>query len=284
MTKETEKKDLTGIFELELTPEVSPPQALPATADLGITNGSEKKDEDFGFPAELSDPIDQRLTDIVESDPPFLASGHDSPSDEIHTPVEMKLWISGKFEARHRELLLKFLSSQQGPLSSDLLDLQIESNQVFIPRLTEFEAIKLAQDLRDAPLNFKWAPAWAEESDPVENAQNASETDLFQESSLSPIEEKSHVEVYPTLEQGQRAGLLAVEMISTVHVVSFPVLDFEESPEWTAFYSKCLRQIQAKAKIMGGAGIAEVTHHIQLISPPQLFEVKLTAWLLLARS
>ncbi len=172
----SEKKDLTGIFDLPLTPEMTPEQTLdeaPApTPEPAQESSLSFEDLSLGTPAPGFSP--NTLPDFLNNE---TLNSETPPTSEPLTAVKefsermstgiaavpaafpFSLSIEGALKPDEKDKLLEILSRENMGIREVDLEPQFAAGRILIPRISEFAGVILVQALRGIQAKMRLAPS-----------------------------------------------------------------------------------------------------------------------------
>jgi hypothetical protein len=199
-------------------------------------------------------------------------SGNTGIATKIFYPFHLK--IQGKFGPFERDKLLLFISENPIGLTSAELDLQIQSSRVFFPRISEFSAIKLIQELRDSGLHFQLHPSDREESISTretphrfhyQNPRDEGHGDLAHE--------------IPILNANSQpdANFQQLDEVSVTQFVSMEMVEVENSPIINEVVERMTEALKQKARLKGGNALMHLKKEITPLRLPSQYQISLKA-------
>jgi len=194
---------------------------------------------------------------------------------KINYPFHLK--INGTFGPFERDKLLLFITENPIGLSSSELDLQIGASRVFLPRISEYAAIKLVQELRDSGLTFSLQP-----SDREENESTNSSTSLsFEYQNLQSSNHQSSLSEIPILTSSSLPKLESsyqeIDEVSIVQFVRTEVMELENSPMIQEVIERMIEVLKQKARLKGGNALFSLRQEILPLRLPSQYQISLKA-------
>jgi len=199
-------------------------------------------------------------------------SGITGSATKVFYPFHLR--INGTFGPFERDKLLMFITENPIGLSSSELDLQIQAGKVFLPRISEFSAIKLIQDLRDSGLSFKIHPSDRDEAEATRESpstfhyQNAATETSNQTSNEIPV-----LHAHTKLEK----PFQEIEEISVVQFVRTDMLEVENSPIIQDVIERMTEVLKQKARLKGGNALMHLQKEITPLRLPSQYQISLKA-------
>ena len=199
-------------------------------------------------------------------------SGITGSATKVFYPFHLR--INGTFGPFERDKLLMFITENPIGLSSSELDLQIQAGKVFLPRISEFSAIKLIQDLRDSGLSFKIHPSDRDEAEATRESpstfhyQNAATETSNQTSNEIPVLH-AHTKFEKPFQE--------IEEISVVQFVRTDMLEVENSPIIQDVIERMTEVLKQKARLKGGNALMHLQKEITPLRLPSQYQISLKA-------
>lgn len=192
---------------------------------------------------------------------------------EVKIRYPFHLRINGAFGPFERDKLLLFITENPIGLSSSELDLQITSGRVFLPRISEYAAVKLVQDLRDSGLEFKLHPS---DQDTDENTSSSASVTYSYEAMGSTA--TTGVSEIPILAQGSvQKPFQELDQVSIVQFVRTEVLEVESSPMIQEVIERMTEALKQKARLKGGNALFDLQKEILPLRLPSQYQISLRA-------
>lgn len=228
--------------------------------------GFEVSDE---APSEISlEPTSLALEPIRE-----YAETAKSLPEEIEVQFPFHFYATGTFTFFERDKLLRFITENPIGITSAELDLQIDSGKVFLPRISEFAGIKLIQELRDSPLEFRLAPVESDSLDVKESPQNEHwvETD--------PHSSQSTPLVVSIIDAHHPDHLLfqALDTIQVSQYLKAEMVEVEQSEIFQEMVDRLIESLKAKAARKGAEAISKPVVQLQSLRLPSQYQVQVSA-------
>ncbi len=314
-----DKKDLTGIFDLQkkqaenpeefapvqennpedpfavnVLPDIEKIDAFESLDQIGMMDHPEPLTESHDpaidpapiittFEAAPEMPMEPSLVfadePVSESVEPFEQIREYSEKTSGKTDLEIKVFypfhlkIQGKFGPFERDKLLLFISENPIGLNSSELDLQINSGRVFFPRISEYSAVKLIQDLRDSGLNFQLVPSDREADEGISDHSLHFSYDGQKQNTRTSFVEipviSSTLSPQPSFQQ--------IEEISLIQFVRTEVIEIENSPIIQEVVERMIEALKQKARIKGGNALIDLRKEITPLRLPSQYQISLKA-------
>jgi len=193
---------------------------------------------------------------------------------KIHYPFHLK--INGNFGPFERDKLLLFTTENPIGLSSQDLDMQIQAGKVFLPRISEYAAIKLVQDLRDSGLTFQLHPS---DQDAVESSNAGSSSHSFHYENNQSSGKTSTLIDIPILNANSKLEkpFQEIDEVSIVQFVKTEVLEVENSPMIQEVIERMTEALKQKARIKGGNALFSLKQEILPLRLPSQYQIQLKA-------
>ena len=193
---------------------------------------------------------------------------------KIHYPFHLK--INGNFGPFERDKLLLFTTENPIGLSSQDLDLQIQAGKVFLPRISEYAAVKLVQDLRDSGLTFQLHPS---DQDAVESSNAGTSSRSFHYENNQPSSKTSTLIDIPILNSNSKLDkpFQEIDEVSIVQFVKTEVLEVENSPMIQEVIERMTEALKQKARIKGGNALFSLQQEILPLRLPSQYQIQLKA-------
>ena len=194
---------------------------------------------------------------------------------KIHYPFHLKL--SGVFGPYERDKLLLFITENPIGLSSSELDLQIQANKVFLPRISEYAAIKLVQELRDSGLSFQLQPS---DQDGDETTNTASALSFHYQNGENTSKPSALIEIPILNLNTMPTPLKAFEELDEVSIVQFvktEVMEIENSPMIQEVIERMTEVLKQKARLKGGNALLNLKKEILHLRLPSQYQISLKA-------
>jgi hypothetical protein len=198
---------------------------------------------------------------------------HQAPEQVIY-PFHLK--AQGAFGVFERDQLLRFITDFPMGITSQELDLQIQSGRIFLPRISEYAGIKLIQTLRDSGLQFDLFPADRE----LEDSRSFDPVTRFTDSNLS-----TQVRTLPVLHDAS-SDRMHYELGESIVVAQFlkaNTVEVEKSELFQAVLERLNLALHAKARIKGAHAISEPLTEIMRLRLPSEYQVLLKAQILIKK-
>lgn len=190
---------------------------------------------------------------------------------KIHYPFHLK--INGSFGPYERDKLLIFITENPIGLSSGDLDLQITSGRVLLPRISEYAAIKLVQELRDSGLEFKLHPSERESDETTSSSASLS----YRYEAQNSVKISSLKEI-PILTQAHSPQTFQeLDEVSIVQYVRTEVLEVESSPMIQEVIERMTEALKQKARLKGGNALLGLKQEILPLRLPSQYQISLKA-------
>ena len=216
-------------------------------------------------------PLESNTTKIREYSE--RSQGKTNLEIKIHYPFHLK--ISGTFGPYERDKLLLFISECSIGLSSSDLDLQLQCGKVFLPRISEFAAVKLVQELRDSGLHFSLLPS---DQNAESNSLNSSSLEFHYESSGSSSKNSTLLEIPIMSEQAlTQKSFLEIDQVSIVQYVRTELLEVENSPIIQEVIERMTESLKQKARLKGGNALLHLKQEILPLRLPSQYQISLNA-------
>ncbi len=186
------------------------------------------------------------------------------------------LLIQGAFDPYARDKLLLFITENPVGTNSSELDLQIKSERVLLPRISEYAGIKLIQDLRDTGLTFRLAPSSVDEDEVTSEAPSVS---IHYSNATSGAGAGKNIPILPKDQFDQKI----YEVIDTIQMVQFlkaEMLEVEKSDLFQELLTRMTSAIKRKANALGAVAITNVHHKVDPMRLPSQYKLELNATLL----
>jgi hypothetical protein len=187
------------------------------------------------------------------------------------------LIISGPFDPFSRDKLLVFITENSVGISSSDLDFQINAGKVLFPRVSEFSAIKLTQDLRDTGLTFQVFPSSRDEDEMIPGAQSLRFE--YRESSGQPKSGHGRIPVLP-LDAAQNNGYKIIDSIQMVQYLRAEILEVEKSDLFQELLDRMTNALKRRAEAKGAEALTSLAHKVTALRLPSQYQVELSATLL----
>ncbi len=291
-------KDLTGIIDLQKLQAENPEpvdvnaptdpfavneQTIEQVDSFESINQMEMVDHPENSPI-AEDPFTITQEETLLNDPQPLENlktyseqtqGKTNLEIKVHYPFHLK--INGSFGPFERDKLLLFITENPIGLSSSDLDLQITAGKVFLPRISEYAAVKLVQELRDSGLAFTLHPSDQEGN---ETASSASPL-AFHYQNIQNSEKTSTLIEIPILTpdalSSMQKSFQEIDEVSSVQYVRTEMLEMENSPVIQEVIERMIESLKQKARLKGGNALLNLKQEITPLRLPSQYQISLKA-------
>jgi len=200
--------------------------------------------------------------------------GKTSLEVKIHYPFHLK--ITGTFGPYERDKLLMFITENPIGLSSADLDLQITSGRVFLPRISEYAAVKLVQDLRDSGLQFSLTPS-DQSADSASVSQDAKALEFHYQGVGASGQSSTLTEIPILSESNPQKSFSEIDQVSIVQYVRTEVMEVENSPMIQEVIERMTESLKQKARLKGGNALFNLKQEILPLRLPSQYQISLKA-------
>jgi hypothetical protein len=199
-------------------------------------------------------------------------SGITGSHSKIFYPFHLR--IHGHCGPYERDKLFLFLSENPIGLSTSELDLQIQAGKIFFPRISEFSAVKLIQELRDSGLSFQLNPS---DQDEAVVTREAPRTFHYQNPSFA--ESGSPDQEIPILNENSKpdAPYQELEEVSVTQFVRTDLIEVENSAIIQEVIERMTEALKQKARIKGGNALMYLKREITPLRLPSQYQISLKA-------
>jgi len=199
-------------------------------------------------------------------------SGRSGIETKVLFPFHLK--INGTFGPFERDKLLLFITENPIGLSSADLDMQINAGRVFFPRISEYPAVKLIQDLRDSGLKFILHPSDRESEQGIvdEALHYRYDGKLSTRAGSTPVE----IPVISATTVPQ-PSFQQIEEVSMVQFVRTEVIEVENSPIIQDVMERMIESLKQKARLKGGNALFDLRKEITPLRLPSQYQISLKA-------
>jgi hypothetical protein len=188
---------------------------------------------------------------------------------------EYHLYLSGDFDPYTRDKLLIFITENSIGLTSSELDLQLKSNRVMLPRISEFSGIKLIQELRDSGVSFvlKKSAGGEESSTSVTEPLHL----RYAESKNEGVE--TRLPILPATAYSPEEYKI-IDSIKIVQYLRAEILEVEKSELFQELLDRMTESLRSRAILKGANAITHLQHAITPLRLPSQYQVEISASLL----
>jgi hypothetical protein len=199
-------------------------------------------------------------------------SGITGTHSKIFYPFHLR--IHGHCGPFERDKLFLFISENPIGLSTAELDLQIQAGKVFFPRISEYSAVKLIQELRDSGLSFQLHP-----SDQDEAIVTREMPQTFHYQNPSFVESGSPDQEIPILNENSKpdAPYQELEEVSVTQFVRTDLIEVENSAIIQEVIERMTEALKQKARIKGGNALMYLKKEITPLRLPSQYQISLKA-------
>lgn len=307
-----DKKDLTGIFDLQnqqaenpeennsfqetipedpfavnVLPEIEKIEAFESLDQIGMMDHPEPEfqatADQISAEESVMDLAPEPIFENAPSPEPIAieafehireysekTSGKTNHPAKVLYPFHLK--IKGTFGPYERDKLLLFISENPIGLNSSELDLQINAGRVFFPRISEYSAVKLIQDLRDSGLNFHLTPSDREINEGISDHSIQYSYDGRNLSQSKPVEIPV---ISPSI--SPQPQFSQIEEISLIQYVRTEVIEVENSPIIQEVMERMVESLKQKARLKGGNALFDLRKEITPLRLPSQYQISLKA-------
>jgi hypothetical protein len=191
---------------------------------------------------------------------------------KIFYPFHLR--IHGTFGPFERDKLLLFISENPIGLSTTELDLQLDSGKVFFPRISEFSAIKLIQELRDSELSFQIHPS---DQDEMIAIKESPRTYRYQNPATLPHGDLEQEIPILNAELKPDSPYQEIEEISVTQFVRTDLVEVENSPIIQEVMERMTEALKQKARLKGGNALMHLQKEITPLRLPSQYQISLKA-------
>lgn len=269
-----EKKDLTGIFEVDSD------WSTPASETLNLESEHLESDP-FEIEAE---PQDLSATDDINhtSEPTDILddlrqySENSLESSTRASTVPFHLYIQGKFGPYERDKLLRFITDHSVGVSSSDLDTQIQAGKVFFSRISEYAGIRLIQDLRDSGLDFHLTPSDTSNAE----VRGTPEVETFH-FSAEAVPEPTRLSIPILPAQSDSLKLYeAFDSIQGVQYLKAETVEIEKSELFQEIVDRLTESLKSRARLKGAQALTDFSRTITPLRLPSQYQIAIEATLL----
>ena len=268
--------DFAAEFVPELTTEPTSEPAVDQIAEPALE-----------YSAEASDPFSASLEQPLEASPtpsfnPLASVKEYSERSQGKTNLEVKirypfhLKISGTFGPFERDKLLLFITENPIGLSSADLDMQIQSGRVFLPRISEYAAVKLVQELRDSGLQFSLTPS-DQTTDDSAVSQTTTALQFHYQGTGATAQPSSLTEIPILSDANSQKNFHEIDQVSIVQYVRTEVLEIENSPIIQEVIERMTESLKQKARLKGGNALLNLKQEVLPLRLPSQYQISLKA-------
>lgn len=199
-------------------------------------------------------------------------SGITGSHSKIFYPFHLR--IHGHCGPFERDKLFLFLSENPIGLSTADLDLQIQAGKIFFPRISEFSAVKLIQELRDSGLSFQLHPS---DQDEAVVTRESPQTFHYQNPSFQ--ESGSPDQEIPILNENSKpdAPYQELEEVSVTQFVRTDLIEVENSAIIQEVIERMTEALKQKARLKGGNALMYLKKEITPLRLPSQYQISLKA-------
>ncbi len=299
MADPTPPKDLTGLHDLPpigfdpigmpIMPEIPAdvPDVDPPNLDESIV--STEVSSDFLPFKDSAEP--QGLSDF---DNPLPADGEPSPEPELPShilsrlvryahkddglsrdPLMLTLRIRGQVGLIERDRLLRLLSEHELGMSAQDLDVQIKSGRMLIPRINEYAATRIFQELRDSSLEFTIEDVAGDdrEGDPKGIAR-FTHTRTQTEAPKSNFED---VRICGRADLSESEEVF--DLIEIPHMIRTQTVMAEKSDQYGALLGRVTLELKARARLKGAHAIVDFQTSLDTLKDPAHYMLTVRGYL-----
>ena len=218
----------------------------------------------------LETPVLENLKNYSEQ-----SQGKTNLEVKINYPFHLKM--NGVFGPFERDKLLMFITENPIGLSSSELDLQIQAGRVFFPRISEYAAIKLVQELRDSGLSFSLNPSDQENN--ISTANSSSKTFYYQnEQNVSASISSNEIPILNEISVlSLKKPFQEIDEVSIVQFVKTELLEIENSPIIQEVIERMTESLKQKARLKGGNALLNLKKEVLTLRLPSQYQISLTA-------
>ncbi len=308
-----DKNDLTGIFETISNPSGEPDpfafveapsetiESFESIDEIGMLDHSQATsthEQETIFQTTAQTPVEETHESELFTAPPAFGETatsvmatsvmdglkeYSEQSQTLAAPttisVPFHLHISGNFGPFERDKLLLFITENPLGIASADLHLQIQAGRVLFPRISEFAAIKLIQDLRDSGLQFQLKPSQRDDDEPARHAE-------VQSFHFKVESSKTFSDLPPILPASAQVTA-DYEVIDTVQYSQFlksEIIEAEKSELFQEVLERMTTALKQKAKNRGAHAISQFSHRLVSLRLPSQYQVEISAVLLRKKS
>ena len=157
------------------------------------------------------------------------------------------------------------------------MDLQIQAGRVFFPRISEYAAIKLVQELRDSGLSFSLNPSDQENN--ISTANSSSKTFYYQnEQNVSASISSNEIPILNEISVlSLKKPFQEIDEVSIVQFVKTELLEIENSPIIQEVIERMTESLKQKARLKGGNALLNLKKEVLTLRLPSQYQISLTA-------
>jgi hypothetical protein len=193
------------------------------------------------------------------------------PNREIHYPFH--LMISGQFGPFERDKLILFITENSIGIASRDLDLQLNAGRVLFPRISEFAAVRLIQELRDSGLVFLLKPSARDHDEPFEHSAALQFQFNAQDQAQLSVPQIPILPDHSTL----LAQYVEIDSIQTHQFVKAEMIEVERSDLFQEVIERMTQSLKQKARVKGGDALYRLQQKISPLRLPSQYQISVTA-------
>jgi hypothetical protein len=252
-----------------------PPPPDPVVTDLGMDPIAEIDPITESLSSETSNSTPHLTSDFLDEVKSFSETIQGTTSlVEIFVPYH--LYLSGTFGPYERDKLLLFITENEIGLTSQELDLQIQSGKVLFPRISEFAGIKIIQELRDSGLQVRFHPS---ERDMDETRQVHSGLEFHFDANLGGSASTPTVRIL-SMDSAELTLYREIETLTSTQYLRANLVEVESSDLFQELLDRMTDSIKQRARIKGADALYRLQHHLSPLRLPSQYQVTLQAILL----
>jgi hypothetical protein len=296
-------KDLTGLHDLPplgfdpigmpIMPEQPEQEGAAETEDAAPQELSQEPPADPFAEPPLAEEIDASPAvtepDLIEPEAPEpprnnlaqltrYAHKDQGPSRD---PILVTLKIKGRVGLIERDRLLRLISEHELGISAQEIDIQIRSGRLLIPRINEYAATRIVQELRDSALDFVVQDASdTEASDTTMEGNDFTHTRTFEAEPVgAPLDEVRICTREDLLETEE-----VFEVIEIAHTVRAQTVIAQKSDQYGLLLGRVKLELKARARILGAHAIVDFQTTLDALKDPANYMLTVRGYLVRFRS
>lgn len=262
--------------ELLTATEVSPEPLLPKnSSDFSPITEFEQSD---AMPT--SEPISLREPELPANVLSRLVrySGKDVGSSR--DPLLVTLKIRGQVGPLERDRLLRLLSEHELGMSAQDLDVQIKSGRMLIPRINEYAATRIVQELRDSSLEFSVQDV--DQEDEQKTPQVAARFSHARTQTEAPKSSLEDVRIC------DRSDLLETEevfdLLEIPHTIGAQTVSAGKKDQYDALLGRVRLELKSRARIKGAHAIVDYQTTLDPLKDPAHYMLTVRGYLVRYRA